>query len=217
MELRILDLIGVFAFASYGSFKALERRLDLFGVFVSAALTALGGGAIREIILNSHPIFLHDYTYIMVVALGVLFTVGVYRHFHKINKYMLILDAIGLTTFAFIGANRAAQAGLGLGAMVLFAVLTAAGGGVLSDIIIGRPPQLFYGDFYAVPAMLMALLYHELRPYLGQPLVVTALLSGVLFVRLGALYFQWAMWRPTDRPLNTYMMKSIIQILKPLR
>src|SRR4030095_12769133 len=125
--------------------------MDLFGTFVCASLTALGGGTVREIVLHGRPGYFIDYVYVLVVAIGVALVIALYSYFAATSRWLLVLDAVGLATFAFIGANRAAQAGYGLGAMMFCAALTAVGGGVLSDLMSGRAPQLFYGDFYAVP------------------------------------------------------------------
>lgn len=194
--LYALDLIGVFAFACFGAYKALQKRMDLFGVVTCAALTALGGGAIREVLIGSRPIFLSDPNYIGVVLGGVLFTVAAYHHFHKLNRYMLVLDAVGLTTFAYIGAHRATAAGLGLGSMIFFATLTGVGGGILCDIVLGRPSRLFYGDLYAVPAMTLGATYWLARPILTDARALILFLLLFFTMRLIALGLRWNLWRP---------------------
>ena len=127
--LYLCDLIGTFAFAVYGCYTGLKKGFDLYGIVVCAFLTALGGGTIREIILNKTPVYFNDYNYIYVVFFAIVFCAFTFKHFHKINKSMLILDAVGLATFAFIGSARAVEMHMGLVATIMFAPLTAVGGG----------------------------------------------------------------------------------------
>ena len=135
-EIYVLDLIGTFAFAVYGSYFALKKDFDLFGIFLAAFLTAVGGGTIRELILGNIPFYFFDSNYIWVIAFGMLLTIGIFRKFHRVQKFFLVADAVGLATFAFIGASAAANANLGFFAVVFCATLTAVGGGVLRDLVL---------------------------------------------------------------------------------
>lgn len=109
-EIYLLDLVGTFAFAVYGSFFAIEKKFDMFGIFVCAFLTAFGGGTLRDIILNTQPFYFFDTAYIFVVIAAVIFTIVVNTNFTKIHKLVRIADSIGLVTFAFIGASKASDA-----------------------------------------------------------------------------------------------------------
>jgi uncharacterized membrane protein YeiH len=190
--LTVLDIIGTFAFAIFGANKALEKKFDLFGIFICAMATALGGGTVREMMLGNQPVFLHNYVYVYTVVLGVAFAITIRRVFLKVKTIMLVIDAVGLSTFAIIGAQRADVYGLGIGAMISFAVLTAAGGGVISDILTQRKPLIFYRDFYATPAIIGGIGYYLLRPYMLTPPTVYALIGIVLVLRLTKIYLQLA-------------------------
>lgn len=192
MFLTLLDIIGTFAFAIFGANKAIEKKFDFFGIFICALVTAVGGGAIREMMLGNQPIFLRNYFYVYAVLLGVAVAIAIRHAFPKFKAIMLVIDAVGLSTFAVIGAQRADVSGLGIGAMISFAVLTAAGGGVISDILTQRKPQIFYRDFYATPAMLGGIGYYALRPHMHDPLVMYALLGGVFLLRLIKIYLALA-------------------------
>jgi uncharacterized membrane protein YeiH len=194
MYLYALDLVGVFAFAAYGAHAGSRHKLDLFGILVCSFLTALGGGTIREALLGSQPAYFHNYTYVFVVLAGMLFTVLLESYFHKIHRYMLVLDAIGLAAFAYIGAARAESAGLGLVPMIFFAVLTAAGGGILTDIICNRKPLILRGDFYATPAMLLAVGYFLLGPSANQAAAGGTLLLCAFGMRMIFVYRRY-WWR----------------------
>ncbi len=146
-EIYFLDLLGTFTFAAYGAYVGQKRLFDIFGIFICAFLTATGGGTIRELILGNMLFYFFDYNYIYAIVLGTIFSICVYRMFDKINRYMLVVDAVGLTTFALIGATKAAEAELGAIAIIFLATITAVGGGLLRDVSIREVPQIFYRGY----------------------------------------------------------------------
>ena len=161
MLIHVLDFIGVFAFAIFGSYKALEKKFNIYGIIVCAALTALGGGTIREVILHRLPVYFSDHAYLYVTLSAALLTIVVYEHFAKIRSYALLMDALGLAVFSFIGAQKAGNAGLGCVGMIFFASITAAGGGILTDIITGDKPTPFTCEMYVLPAASGGCLYRS--------------------------------------------------------
>jgi uncharacterized membrane protein YeiH len=191
-----LDLLGVAAFASYGAYRAMQVRMNLFGVFVCAGVVSMGGGTVREVILHGTPRYLLDYWYVAVVGLAVAATVAAFRHFDRINVVLEILDAVGLGAFALFGAIRAAEAGLGLGGMMLGGALTAVGGGVLCDLLTGRSPQLFFADLSVVPVLLTTVAAWLLRGHLDHPGAVSGLVASAAAIRLLTLRQGWELWRP---------------------
>ncbi len=195
-EILILDLIGTFTFALYGAYIGIRREFDIFGIFITAFLTALGGGTVREIILGHLPIYFTDMRYILAVFFGFLLTIIIYPVFSKINKYALVVDAIGLVTFAFIGAESASRAGLGAFGIIFLATLTAVGGGLIRDIAIAETPQIFYQDFYASPAILLGILYVIFQKSTGNPIIIYAIILSTFILRLVAIYFKINLWGP---------------------
>jgi uncharacterized membrane protein YeiH len=187
MRIHAFDLVGVFAFAVFGSHKALEKQYNIYGTLACAALTALGGGTIREIILRHPPIYFADHAYLYVTVAGALLTMLVYDHFARIRSYALLLDAVGLAVFSFIGAQSAAGAGLGLVGMIFFASLTAAGGGILTDIVLGDKPTPFTCEVYVLPAGLGGLLYRLFMMHRPTITSMSIVLLVPFVVRVGWL------------------------------
>src|SRR5690606_35899885 len=112
MDLYLLDLIGVAVFAVSGALAAGRKSLDLLGVLVVAVVTAIGGGTLRDLLLDRHPIFwIEDQTYLIVITVAALFTIGYVRLHRPPNKSLLIADAFGLAVFTVIGAQVAESAG----------------------------------------------------------------------------------------------------------
>lgn len=184
----ILDILGVFAFSFLGACTALEGRLNVIGVLTCAFLSALGGGTIREVILNRVPFYFHDRWYLLTVLLASMMAWIVRERLPLLRNVMPVLDAIGLVVFAYIGAHAAAHAHLGLSGMLLFALLTAIGGGILSDLVAHRTPQVFQNAIYAAPPILVAVLYWYLADLRDQPFTVPLLLISAFAVRMLSIY-----------------------------
>ena len=197
-QLYFLDLLGCFAFAVYGTYFSARRGFDIFGILVCATISALGGGTIRELLLNNLPKYFSDYNYFFVVILGIVFALVFYKQFknEKFNFYMLSVDAIGLVTFAYIGASQAASANLGFLGILMFSVLTAVGGGVIRDVIMGETPHIFYKDFYATPALLFGTGFYLANNNINNPLVLYGLLIIVFIIRIVAIKMKSELWKP---------------------
>jgi uncharacterized membrane protein YeiH len=199
-EIYILDLLGTATFAFYGAYIGIRRKFDIFGIFITAFLTAVGGGTIREILVNRMPEYFTDMYYIAAIAAGIMLAIFLFPIFSKINKYALIVDAIGLVTFAFLGAATAASIGLGAFGIITLATISAVGGGLLRDIAISETPQIFFQDFYASPAIVLGILYALFQDHMNESLYVYILLFFAFSIRIAAIYFKinlWGPWRTT--------------------
>lgn len=194
--LFIFDLIGTFAFAAFGAYSAEKKGYDIFGVFSCAAISALGGGTIREILLNSLPSYFNTYSYWLAIVLGTAFAIIIFDRFEQITFWMLVIDAAGLITFAFIGADRAWQVGLGFVGVVFCSVLTAVGGGVLRDVVMREEPLVFRQDFYATPAFLFGAGYFLLERYWQVTGGVYLLILAMFALRIFAIKLKIQLWKP---------------------
>ena len=194
INLYFLDLLGTFSFSFFGAYVGLKNRLDLFGIFVCALLSGLGGGTIREIILNKTPVYFTDTSYLFCVAIGFCMAIFLYNNFSKIQKYYLVVDAIGLSTFAFIGAQQADIHNLGSIAIIFFATLNAVGGGILRDISIRKVPYIFSKDFYATPAIILGIIYSLLKVNMNNFIFAYSLLIFIFVLRLTAIRFNFKLW-----------------------
>jgi len=148
------------------------------------------------------PFYFYDNNYIFVCLAGYAFSIAVHKIFNKISKYVLIVDAIGLSTFAFIGAKKADQADLGTFAIIFLATLTAVGGGLLRDIAIREVPQIFHRDFYASPAIFLGVSYAILRDYMDSFILIYCLIFLTFTLRLCAIYFRFSLWRPWRKKIS---------------
>lgn len=153
--LYILDLIGTFAFAISGSFRAIRHELDLLGMIVLATVTGVGGGVIRDLILGATPpTVFTDQTYIGLCILAAFLSFFAAPRIASKWNYVQIADAIGLGVFVAIGASKADLMGSVPLTIVILSVITACGGGVLRDMLVAEIPLVLRVDFYASAAIL---------------------------------------------------------------
>src|SRR5918998_66037 len=155
--LLALDLLGTFAFALNGALTALRvARLDIVGVVTLGMITALGGGIIRDVLLDVPPATFNDWRYLAVAAGGGLIAFVSGRHLDRLNTPITVLDAAGLSLFAVTGAGKALQLGLGPVQAVLLGALTGVGGGTLRDVMVRQVPSVLSSGLYAIPALIGA-------------------------------------------------------------
>jgi len=154
-----LDLTGIFAFALNGALTAIRvARLDVVGVVTLGMITALGGGVVRDILIDSlPPATFSDWRYLAVAASGslVAFTFG--WRLDRLTNPIVVLDAAGLSLFAVSGALKALSLDVGLAQAVILGAITAVGGGTMRDVLIGRIPVVMRSELYAIPALAGAL------------------------------------------------------------
>lgn len=158
VALFALDLTGTFAFGLNGALTAVRAaRLDVVGVVVLGMITAMGGGFIRDVLIDSlPPATLLDWRYYTLAAVGGLLAFALSRHLRRLEAPINVLDAVGLSTFAVIGSTKALDAGLGVAPSILLGVITAVGGGTIRDTLVGQIPSVLRTGLYAVPALVGA-------------------------------------------------------------
>jgi uncharacterized membrane protein YeiH len=149
-----LDLAGVFFFAVSGSLLAARKQLDIVGSLLLASVVGLGGGVIRDIIINAGPpIAFTNPAYLAPPLLAAVLVYFLFSSVERFTSLLVLFDAAGLALFCITGALKALAAGMHPVAAVLLGVTTAVGGGLLRDITANEVPQLFDAkDIYALPA-----------------------------------------------------------------
>lgn len=156
--LLALDLAGTFAFALNGALTAVRAtRLDIVGVVALGMITALGGGIIRDVLIDSlPPATFSDWRYLTVAAAGGLVAFAFGRPLqkrHHLVTAITVLDAAGLSLFAVTGASKALDHGLGIGQAAILGAITGIGGGTIRDVLTRRVPTVLRSGLYAIPAL----------------------------------------------------------------
>jgi uncharacterized membrane protein YeiH len=164
MHSYLLDLVGAGVFSVSGALAAGRKRLDLLGVIVLGLVTAVGGGTIRDLLLDRHPIFwLADPAYLLVIVLSALLTVGYVRWRPPPAASLLYADALGLALFSIAGAQIAERAGLPAVSGVVLGTITGAAGGMVRDMLSAEIPLVLRrGNLYASAAILGTSIYFAL-------------------------------------------------------
>ena len=181
--LLVLDLAGTFVFALNGALTAIrEARLDIVGVLALGMFTAMGGGIIRDVLIDSlPPATFSDWRYLVVAAGGALLAFFLGRRLDRIALSINVLDAMGLSLFAVTGALKALDAGMAPLPAVLLGAITGVGGGTLRDVLLGRVPSVLSSGLYAIPALVGAAILVAAHVLELQGLVAALVAAGVCF------------------------------------
>lgn len=152
MTIHLLDLFGVFVFALSGAMAADRRRMDLFGFVVISMLPALGGGTLRDIIIDAPVFWLTDPVYLLVVLVAAVLTFLAANLIHRAGWGLVWADALGLSLFCVLGAAKALSLDHGPIIAVFMGVMTAVVGGIIRDVVCNEVPLILRQDIYATAA-----------------------------------------------------------------
>ncbi|MDU2064351.1 MAG: TRIC cation channel family protein [Sporomusaceae bacterium] len=201
-----MNLLGIIAFAFAGAMKAIQEHLDLLGILILGIVYALGGGVVRDILINRIPYAFSANVDVAVAALGVIMAGVVYRLLKRDisnRSYILIPDALGLAAFTTAGAVTAHQTGISGIGLIFLAAITAVGGGVIGDLLLGKIPAVLKNDCYATCSILGGLCFY-LATMWNVDLGITSLVSSSItfLIRLLAIRGQWSLpkltWQKTS-------------------
>jgi len=190
-----LDVIGIIAFALSGFIIAAKNKLDLFGIVCVAFLASFGGGLIRDIFVGKMPfIFAETYPLIvLLITVSIAFVFNLHKHTKLTNNYVFLLsDSIGLAVCAVTGATIGLDAKFNLGGVVILALVTAVGGGVIRDVILNTIPFVFRADFYGMIAVFIGIVvwlcnhFYELNSISLASIIVFGFIT-----RLMAIKWKW--------------------------
>ena len=193
--LEIADFIGIICFALSGFLIAVHYKLDILGVFISAFLTALGGGMIRDVLASKTPYIFTDTLPVILVIATVI--ISLIFKLHKSDDLesktaFIISDAIGLVSFAITGSLVAIDNEFNFLGVLILAFITAVGGGTIRDILINRVPSILVSEFYATVAIIVGLITYGLHIFdlRSIPALIAVFIFGVA-LRLLAYYEKW--------------------------
>lgn len=190
--LYVLDLVGTAVFAVSGALAAGRRHMDLFGALVIAAVTAVGGGTVRDLVLDRHPVFwIQDLRYLAVIAGAGGVTFAYTAVFRPPRQLLNIADAFGLAVFCVVGARVTLDTGAPAVVVVIMSAVTATVGGMVRDVLCDETPLILRKEIYATAALVGGVLYLGLRAFaLPEAAGATIAITTVVLVRLAAMRFQ---------------------------
>jgi uncharacterized membrane protein YeiH len=201
MPFYLLDLLGVAVFAASGALAAVRKSMDLLGAVVLAAVTAIGGGTLRDLLLDRHPVFwMVDTIYILVILGATAVTLLLLHARRPPEKAIAIPDAFGLGLFTIGGAQIAERAGMPALIVILLATMTAVAGGVIRDVLSAEVPLVLRRDIYATASIAGAATYLSVKAAgMAEPAAVVVGVIVVVALRLGAIAWGWRLPMVTPR------------------
>jgi uncharacterized membrane protein YeiH len=205
VDWELFSLIGTIAFAVSGAIVAMEEEYDILGVFVLGLVTAFGGGVVRNLLIGvpistlwEHGILLR--TAIIAITITFLLPVIWLKWWKAWESFF---DAIGLAAFSIQGAIYATQMGHPLSAVLVAAMMTGIGGGIIRDVLAGRKPLVLRDEIYAVWAILAGLCIQIGK--LHSTFDLSLLFVAVIVMRMLSVFYKWKLPRRTIRYENKTM------------
>lgn len=189
--IRFAELAGICVFSITGALAAQGKRMDILGVVVLAIVTALGGGTIRDITLNAHPIgWVVDNVYLWTAIISAVIAFIACRRVPYPRRTMLVLDAAGLALFAILGAEKAQTVGASPSIVVMMACITGCAGGMIRDILTREIPMILHrdGELYATCALVGAVFYVVFFGLLDERLLAVASMLIIFACRIAAIF-----------------------------
>ncbi|GLC89274.1 trimeric intracellular cation channel family protein [Lysinibacillus piscis] len=195
MSWIVLHFIGIISYAATGAFVALEARFSFIGVYALGFITAFGGGLIRNLIIDVPAIELWEHTTIFTVLITLTIIVLIpLQWIDHWRRWGLFFDSIGLASFALQGAMLASETfSNDLGVMILAALFTGVGGGLMRDVIAGRKPLALKEEIHAILTILCAIaIWFGWR----SPFELTLIVLIVIAIRMSAIHYNWRLPLP---------------------
>lgn len=194
-----IDILGTIAFAISGVLVAMDKKLDPFGVFIIAFVTAVGGGTLRDLLIGSTPVaWMQDATYVFVILGTVVFAILFRNKLKYFKKSLFLFDTIGIGLYTMVGIEKGLNVGLLPIMCIALGTMTASFGGVIRDILCNEIPVIFRREIYATACILGGIGYFLLRKlpientyaYVGAIIVVIGirLLAVIFKIALPSIY-----------------------------
>ncbi len=192
MFFQTIDILGTIAFAISGVLVALAKRMDPFGVFIIAFVTAVGGGTLRDLLIGQTPVFwMTDMTFIYVIFCATLLAVVFRNKLNYLRRSLFLFDTIGIGLYTVIGVEKGLTAELHPIICIALGTMSACFGGVIRDILCNEIPVIFRKEIYATACILGGTSYFVLKAFHLEGNAVF-IISGivVITIRLLAVIFK---------------------------
>lgn len=200
--LTIIDILGTIAFAISGVLTAMHKRMDVFGILIIAAVTSVGGGTLRDVLIGKTPVtWMLDMTFIYVIMVASLFAVLFREQLRYFRRSLFLFDTIGIALYTTAGVQIGLAAELHPIVCVLLGTMSACFGGVLRDILCNEIPVIFRKEIYATACISGGIVYLIMHA-LHMEQMVTTIVSGlvVVAIRIPAVIFKWHLPSVYRRP-----------------
>lgn len=191
----ILGLIGMAAFSITGVIAAGKKDMDIFSIVLLGVVTAMGGGTLRDIIIDAKVFWIADLWYLWVSIGAAILTFFLIRYVSHLYQLLLYIDGFGLALFTVLATEKTLSLGFSNPVAVLMGVITGVAGGMIRDMLTNRMPLLLGKEFYATPALLGAIAFSLLNT--GWPdHEFNRIYAAALIFILRICAIQWGLYYP---------------------
>lgn len=192
-----LEMLGTIAFAFSGALAGFNKRMDIFGIFVVAFVTAMGGGMLRDVLIGNTPVvWMRDLTYLVVVTFGTIVALVFRKKLIYLRLSLFLFDAIGLGIFTIIGIETGISAGLHPIICITLGSMTACFGGVVRDILCNDIPVIFRKEIYATICIVGGIIFFILKQTsLSDSLIYLTTSLLIILLRLIVVKYKWSLPR----------------------
>ena len=191
--LLIIEIVGTIAFAISGIRLAAAKKFDWFGAYIVGLVTAIGGGTLRDILLDTTPFWMENGWYLAVTGISLAYVILFRKQLVRLNSTFFFFDTIGLALFVVIGIQKTIAFGYPMWIAVVMGTITGAFGGVVRDILINEVPLIFRKDVYGTACIAGGLIYWIMilagTSPAAQQLTCAA---AVILIRLLAVKYNWS-------------------------
>lgn len=188
--IQILDFIGTLAFAISGTRLAAAKHFDLFGAYVVGLTTAIGGGTVRDMMLDKSPFWMNEPFYLVCSGIAVIWVIIFRKVLVRQDNTWFLFDTIGLALFTVVGIERTLAEGFPMWCAIVMGAMTGAAGGVLRDVLINEVPLIFRKEIYALACVTGGITFavcaclsldHNLCAIIGGAMVILIRILAVKF------------------------------------
>lgn len=191
----ILDILGVFAFATSGVLTAIDNKFDLVGSGVIGFVTALGGGTLRDVMIGKTPVtWMYDVNYLWVILAALVLSYLFGSRIVRLRRSLFVFDTIGIGIFTIIGLEHTLNAGLAPVFALIMGVVTAVFGGVLRDVLTNEVPLIFRREIYASACLAGGLVYFLLTNLIDHIYIAMVIsMVSVFIIRYLSIRYHWSL------------------------
>lgn len=191
--LLIIEIIGTFAFAISGIRLAAAKNFDWFGAYTVGLVTAIGGGTMRDVLLNRPSFWMVNGWYLGVTGIALIIVILLKKYLVKLNRTLFLFDSIGLALFVVIGIQKTIECGYPMWLAIVMGTITGALGGVIRDILINMEPLIFRKDVYATACIAGGLVYWGAMLCGASELLQQSLCGiSIISIRILAVRYDWS-------------------------
>ncbi len=186
----VIDILGTIAFSISGVLTAFNKKMDPFGIFIIAFVTAVGGGTLRDVLIDAPISWMRDLTFIYVIVIAAIFAIVFRKRLKHLRKSLFLFDTVGIALYTVVGVEKGIEAEFPVLICIALGTISACFGGVIRDILCNEIPVIFRKEIYATACIMGGVTYFILLKF-NVPTDWIVILSGsvVISIRLLAVVF----------------------------